>query len=111
MTRQLVGGPFLTCEAVLAETAYLVTRRSGRSTATTFALLGEGAVVLDFDLSEHQDHIAKLLITYRDRPIDLADACLVRMSEIYPSSTVVTTDNDFSVYRRFGSHLIPTITP
>ena len=49
--------------------------------------------------------------TYRDRPIDLADACLVRMSEIHPNSTVVTTDSDFHVYRRLGSQLIPTITP
>jgi hypothetical protein len=43
--------------------------------------------------------------------MSFADACLVRMSEIHPSSVVWTLDRDFSVYRQHGRQTIPLITP
>ena len=48
---------------------------------------------------------------YRDQPMDLADACLVRMTEIEPRSLVVTTDEDFKVYRRNGREVVPHVLP
>jgi hypothetical protein len=44
--------------------------------------------------------------------MDLADACLVAMSEKSWDSEVVTVDTtDFEVYRRRGRHAIPLLTP
>jgi predicted nucleic acid-binding protein len=94
---QLIRGPYVTCEAVLVETTHIVTSRSWMRSADVFNFVRAGAVDLAFRLDEHSLRISELLHTYRDRPIDLADACLIRMSEIYPNSTVVTTDSDFGV--------------
>jgi hypothetical protein len=43
--------------------------------------------------------------------MSLADACLVRMSELTERCQVFTTDRDFLVYRRKGRHLIPLLAP
>lgn len=109
--RQGAESPFVTCEAVVAETAHLVSKRTYRSAGEVVGLLVRNVIRLDFELDSNVAQVDLLMRTYRDRPIDLADACLVRMSEIHPNSTVVTTDSDFHVYRRLGSQLIPTITP
>jgi hypothetical protein len=43
--------------------------------------------------------------------MSLADACLVRLSELIPQSIVLTLDSDFHVYRRNGNQPIPLIYP
>ena len=48
---------------------------------------------------------------YADVPMSLADACLVRMTEILSDPVVLTTDSDFRIYRRHGRHVVPCITP
>ena len=53
----------------------------------------------------------KLLLKYRSVPISLADACLIRMSELYPDSRIFTLDSDFTLYRKDRRHIIPTIMP
>ncbi len=99
--------PLLTCEAVLAEAIFH---------------LGDAALVLDFvhsglvrpafTLADHTPRIAELAKRYRDRQPDLADLCLIRMSELYPKYPVVTTDlADFRVYRRNRREVIPLIHP
>ena len=52
-----------------------------------------------------------LLTRYADVPMSLADACLVRMSEQYSASVVLTCDSDFQRYRRHRRQRIPTIMP
>jgi predicted nucleic acid-binding protein len=75
-------------------------------------LLASKAVVVDFDSNAAADRLVKLMRKYRDQPMDLADACLVVMSEQIANSTVVTLDRkDFSVYRRHDREVIPCITP
>jgi predicted nucleic acid-binding protein len=44
-------------------------------------------------------------------PMSLADACLVRMTEIDTNSVVLTLDSDFHIYRRNRKQLVPTISP
>lgn len=99
--------PLLTCEAVLAEAAFH---------------LGDSLLVLDFvrsglaqpafALDEHIPRIAELAHRYRDRRPDLADLCLIRMSELHPKFPVITTDlADFRVYRRNQREIIPLIHP
>jgi hypothetical protein len=43
--------------------------------------------------------------------MSMADACLVRMSEIVPDPVVLTTDGDFRVYRRHSRQAIPCVAP
>ncbi|MGH8628172.1 MAG: hypothetical protein ACREYC_23880 [Gammaproteobacteria bacterium] len=48
---------------------------------------------------------------YANVPMSLADACLVRMTEILPDPVILTTDADFRIYRRHGRHVVPAVTP
>jgi predicted nucleic acid-binding protein len=102
--------PLLTCAAVLAEAAYLL-RRLDPGAAAVMALLERRAVRLAFHLESHQEPVARLMARYADTPMSLADACLVRMSELHPRSTVLTFDDDFRVYRRNGRQVIPVLAP
>jgi predicted nucleic acid-binding protein len=43
--------------------------------------------------------------------MSLADACLVRLSELHRDSTVFTLDSDFRIYRRHGNKVIPVLMP
>ena len=102
-----VHEPLLTCDAVLAETAFHL-----KSVELTLALLREGLVVLAFDCREHVTQLAALAERYRDREPDLADLCLIRMSELHSRHSVITVDRaDFRVYRRNKREVIPLICP
>jgi hypothetical protein len=65
--------------------------------------------MISFHLDEHIDPVKKLLLKYQSVPMSLADACLVRMSELYSNSHVFTLNNDFKLYRKNGRQVIPTI--
>ncbi len=102
-----VTEPLLTCEAVLAETAFHIT-----SVSTVLAMVTEGLVMLAFDCRDHLPQLAALADRYADRQPDLADLCLIRMSEIHPRHSVITVDRqDFRVYRRNKREAIPLICP
>jgi predicted nucleic acid-binding protein len=102
-----VDDPFLTCEAVLAETAFHL-----RNVAVTLALLDDGLVTLAFECREHLPQLAALALRYADREPDLADLCLIRMSELHPRHSVITVDRaDFRIYRRNKREAIPLVTP
>ena len=75
-------------------------------------MIRAGEIVLDFDLAEQSASVVALLRKYADREMDLADACIVRMTELVRDCRVITVDrSDFSVYRRNGRDLIPLIAP
>jgi uncharacterized protein len=99
--------PLLTCEPVLAETAFHL-----RSSVHVLALLHRGAVRVAFDCTKHLGHLHDLATRYQERRPDLADLCLIRMSELYPQHTVLTVDvDDFRVYRRNKREAIPLLCP
>lgn len=100
--------PWKTCEAALSEIFHLVGVRGRPSLA---ALLRRGAVVSAFDFTEELTRVLDLMQKYKDVPMSLADACLVRMSETVPDSLVLTTDADFRVYRRHSRQVIPCVSP
>jgi uncharacterized protein len=100
--------PWKTCEAALSEAFHLVGRRGGPTLRT---LLRRGGVVVGFDLAENQQAVLKFLDKYGDVPASLADACLVRMTEIIDDAIVVTTDTDFRIYRRHGRQVVPCVLP
>jgi uncharacterized protein len=102
--------PLLTCEAVWTEAAYLITRRGGKP-EVLWSFLRSGAVQLAFSLRADYESVAALMGRYANVPMSLADACLVRMSELKSESEVFTTDSHFHVYRRFGRQVIPLVSP
>jgi predicted nucleic acid-binding protein len=57
------------------------------------------------------DSVLKLLQKYANVPMSLADACLVRMTEILSDPLLLTTDSDFRIYRRHSRQIIPCVTP
>ena len=102
-----VTEPLLTCEAVLAETAFHL-----QSVPLVLAMLREGLVTLAFDCRDHLPQLMMLADRYADRHPDLADLCLIRMSELHPRHSVVTVDRqDFRVYRRNKRETIPLVSP
>lgn len=103
---QQVQEPLLTCEAVLAETAFHL-----NDNALVLGMLDKGLVRLAFDMESHRSELTKLAQRYADRHPDLADLCLIRMSELYPDHPVITVDGDFRVYRRNRRETIPLIMP
>lgn len=98
--------PLLTCEAVLAETAFHL-----KNSALVLRLLETGLVRLAFDLKSHRPELAALAKRYADRAPDLADLCLIRMSELNPKHSIITVDGDFRVYRRNKREVIPIVMP
>jgi predicted nucleic acid-binding protein len=102
-----VTEPLLTCEAVLAETAFHI-----QSTSVALAMVSEGLVTLSFDCRDHLVQLTRLAERYADRNPDLADLCLVRMSELFPKHSVITIDRaDFRIYRRNKREAIPMLCP
>jgi len=99
--------PFLTCEAVLAETAFHL-----QSVEVTLAMVSTGLVTVSFACNDHLLQLAALADRFADRKPDLADLCLIRMSELYPRHKVITVDRaDFRVYRRNKRETIPLVCP
>ena len=66
---------------------------------------------IGISLQEEQADLRALMHRYRNRPMSLADACLVRLSEIHTSGEIFTLDSDFRVYRRHGNKVIPVRMP
>lgn len=99
--------PLLTCEAVLAETAFHL-----RNASLAIQMVEEQLVEIAFALPEHLPRVAALARRYADRNPDLADLCLIRMSELFPRHTLITIDRaDFRVFRRNKREAIPLFCP
>jgi predicted nucleic acid-binding protein len=105
-----LDAPLLVCEPVLAEAMYLVSGHPKAQDAL-FGLLAGGALRVALQVAEHIDELRALLRKYRDRPISLADACIVRMAEIYARYQILTLDSDFTVYRKNGREPLELIFP
>lgn len=102
--------PLLTCEPVLAETLWLL-RAAPDAQDKVLEWIGRGALAIAFDLAGDSAAVRRLMRKYRDRPMSLADACLVRMAEVHPGHVVCTLDGDFRVYRRDGGAPIALAIP
>ncbi len=99
--------PLLTCESVLSEAAFHL-----GSAEEALELVAAGMLEVNFDCAQNIDQLRDLAARYADRKPDLADLCLIRMSELYPRHSVITVDEaDFRVYRRNKREVIPLICP
>ena len=102
-----IAPPLLSCEAVLSEACFLL----GDGSGAVMEMLKRNLISLSFHLEDHAQAVDKLLKKYRSVPMSLAEACLVRMSEVYEASWVFTLDSDFKIFRRKGRQVIPSIMP
>ena len=102
--------PLLVCEPVLAEVMYLLGQLPKAQDAL-FELLENGALRISLRVDEHVAALRAQHRKYRDRPMSLADACIVRMAELFDGHSVLTLDSDFSVYRKHGRAPLELIHP
>jgi len=102
--------PFFTTESVVTEAAYFLAT-SGASARWLLAWIENGDLKIPFQLPEQAGAVADLMDKYRNR-MDLADATLVRLSELLDDCQILTIDyKDFSIYRRHGRQVVPLLTP
>jgi len=102
--------PFSTCEAVISEALHLL-EQTPRGTDRLLALLERGFLRIDFTVDDQLPALAKLLRRYANLPMSLADACLVRMTELDERAGVFTLDRDFLIYRKNSRQIIPLLLP
>ena len=109
-TMRRLPPPLLTTEPVLTEVSYLL-RREGCDADEMFALAEKGIVQVGLRFEDERRALRELMGRYRDVPMSLADATLVRLAELYDESKVLTLDADFRIYRRHGNKVIPVLMP
>ena len=100
--------PWKTCEAALSEAFHLL---GSRGVPALASLVRRRAVVSACQLGETPEEVLRLMLKYADVPMSLADACLVRMTEVLTDPVLLTTDTDFRIYRRHGRRTIPCAMP
>ena len=86
-------------------------RRFAGGPDAVLELIEDGVLVTDFQIVREHASVRKLMRRFADVPMSLADACLVRMTELAEDSAVLTLDGDFAVYRRNRRQVVPTIMP
>lgn len=107
---KLLPPRLLTCEPVLTEACFLL-GFAQPAMEQIDEFLERGVIQIPFQFLVERQPVMRLMRTYRNIPMSLADACLVRMSELYPHAPVLTLDRDFGVYRRNGRQRIDAIMP
>ena len=95
---QELHAPLVTCEAVVAESCYLLRHLTGASEAVV-ENVAQGIFLTPFQLSRNTAGVKNILRKYRDRRIDFADACLIRLADELGTGDILTLDKDFQVYR------------
>jgi predicted nucleic acid-binding protein len=107
---QRLRAPLVTCEAVLTEAAFLMSR-AGVDSSIVPQLVTRGFVTIAKLFDDDAVQIVRLMTRYRNVPMSLTDACLVKLVERTPNATLFTLDSDFSIYRQKGRRLIPLLSP
>jgi len=102
--------PLITCESVLAEATYL-TRNTAGARIALLEMLGDGFLVIGLSMTEQHAALVTLIRRYANVPMSLADACIVRLAELFPQSLVLTLDSDFVTYRKNGRQVIELLCP
>ncbi|MFI4987334.1 MAG: type II toxin-antitoxin system VapC family toxin [Alphaproteobacteria bacterium] len=101
--------PVLTCEAVLTEACFLLARQRVPAWQL-IEKLRQGILRIGLHLDAEAAAVRALMARYRDRPMSLADASLVRLAEI-SGLPICTLDADFAIYRIRGRQPLALIAP
>ena len=91
--------PFRCCESVVAEACFLMKKVHPGGPVEVIALGRKGVYEISISLPENLVQIEALLKKYTNRPISLADACLIRCAEIHWEARIFTFDSAFHIYR------------
>ena len=102
--------PMLTCEAVITEACHLM-RSEANGKEAVLSLIERGILEINFSLEKEVRAVKELMSKYENVPMDFADGCVVRMSELNENAVVFTLDGDFWIYRQNGKKQIPLIIP
>ena len=102
------GPPWHSCEAALSEAFHLLGHRGLSPLAE---LLRRRALVVGFGLDKNLEPVLTLMQKYSNVPMSLTDACLVRMTETQADPVLLTTDTDFTIYRRHSRQVVPCVMP
>jgi predicted nucleic acid-binding protein len=105
-----LASPLVTCEAVIAESCYLLRDLPGAPEAV-LANVERSLFQIPFQLSRSAAPVRRLLRKYRDLPIDLADACLIALAEELGTGEILSLDRDFQVYRWARSRPFRLLVP
>ena len=105
-----IAPPLYTCEAVLSEACFLLQKTPG-GPQNVLDLVRRGLLVVAFSIQNEASTLGSLLMRYSNVPMDLADACMVRLAELNPGSLLLTVDSDFEIYRMHGRSPIPIVKP
>lgn len=96
-------GKVWTTWSAVTEAAHLLGREYPEGRLALLAMIGDGSVELARLDAEDAPRLRQLMAKYRDLPMDLADATLVRVAEREGIDTILTFDRrDFKVYRAAG---------
>jgi len=95
--------PLVTCEAVIAESAYLLRGLPG-APETVLQNVERGVFQVPFQLSRSAAPVRSIMRKYRDLPADFADACLIHLAEELNTGDILTLDGDFQLYRWRRNH-------
>jgi predicted nucleic acid-binding protein len=106
---ETVNAPIFSCEPVLTEACFILRQVGGHD--AILALSARRILLTEVRVIGEVGAVRGLMQRFADVPMSLADACLVRMTELEADSAVVTIDSDFTVYRRHRRQVIPTIMP
>ncbi len=90
--------PLITCEAVIAESCYLLRRLPGAA-EMILENVARGIFHIPFQLSQSAGPVGTILRKYRDQPADFADACLIHLADQLNTGEILTLDRDFMQYR------------
>ena len=93
-----LADPLITCEAVIAESAYLLRDCRGAARAI-LENVERGLFLIPFRLATSATAVSGLMKKYARVPMDFADACLVQMAMDHRTARILTLDQDFKVYR------------
>jgi len=104
-----VEAPLITCEAVIAEACYLLRNLPGAA-ESVIENVAAGNFQIPFQISREAVGVKQILRKYRDRRIDLADACLIRLADEFETPDILTLDSDFDVYR-WGRNKVFRVLP
>lgn len=100
--------PLLTSEAVLGEALFLLAPLK-KSRAAFLEFWMEGGLIVSFNAEAQKSALAAMMKKYQDLPMSLADASIVRMSELFTDAPVWSLDRHFTIYRRLGRKSIPLL--
>ncbi|HEX3438499.1 MAG TPA: PIN domain-containing protein [Pseudacidobacterium sp.] len=101
--------PLVTCEAVIAESCYLLQGIAGAAEAV-LENVEQGIFQLPFQLSQSASVVKTIMRKYRDMRADLADACLIHLADMLDTGKILTLDSDFAAYRwRRTRHFEPLV--